>query len=184
MVTAPTGQFSAMTLENFSRRSTTWFHPRFSLSRESSPAQVRRVLDAVSNVIASDPKVEPGTFWVRFAAVGQYSLDFDISAYILTSNDDEFGRIQQELLLRILEAVEATGSRLALPTQASINYTADSDAGLARRVVRLPSASRPCVARLSHPASPLAAFLVRLAVVLHAARSLSWRAGVLALISG
>jgi len=69
--------------------------------------------------------------------VGQYSLDFDISAYILTSNDDEFGRIQQELLLRILEAVEATGSRLALPTQASINYTADSDAGLARRVERL-----------------------------------------------
>ena len=74
IVTVPNGQFSAMTLENFSRRSTTWFHPRLSLSRESSPAQVRRVLDAVSNVIASDPKVEPGTFWVRFAAVGPYSL--------------------------------------------------------------------------------------------------------------
>jgi len=70
MVTVPNGQFSAMTLENFSRRSTTWFHPRLSLSRESSPAQVRRVLDAVSNVIASDPKVEPGTFLGSFCGRG------------------------------------------------------------------------------------------------------------------
>jgi hypothetical protein len=61
---------------------------------------------------------------VRFAAVGAHSLDLDVSAYILTSGD-EFSRVQQELLLRILEAVEAVGTRLALPTQASINYNAD-----------------------------------------------------------
>jgi hypothetical protein len=51
-------------------------------------------------------------------------LDLDVSAYILTSDDDEFSRVQQELLLRILEAVEAVGTRLALPTQASLNYNA------------------------------------------------------------
>jgi hypothetical protein len=62
--------------------------------------------------------------------VRSYSLDVDVSAYILTSNDDEFGRIQQELLLCALEAVEAAGSSLALPTQASINYNADTDARL------------------------------------------------------
>jgi len=61
---------------------------------------------------------------VGFAAVGAYSSDLDVSAYILTSGD-EFSRVQQELLLRILEAVEAVGTRLALPTQASINYNAD-----------------------------------------------------------
>ncbi len=52
------------------------------------------------------------------------SFDLDVSAYILTS-DDEFSWIQQELLLRILEAVEAAGTRLGLLMQARINYNAD-----------------------------------------------------------
>jgi hypothetical protein len=34
-----------------------------------------------------------------------------------------FLAIQQELLLSILDAVEAAGTALALPTQASINYS-------------------------------------------------------------
>jgi small-conductance mechanosensitive channel len=58
-------------------------------------------------------------------AVGAYSLDLDVSAYILTS-DDEFSRVQQEFLLRILEAVESVGTHLAFPTQASIHYDGDA----------------------------------------------------------
>jgi MscS family membrane protein len=125
LVTVPNGQFSSMTLENLSRRDEIWFHPRLSLSRDTTPAQIRQLLDSISGVLASNPKVASGGRSVRFAAVGAYSLDLDVSAYILTSDDDEFSRIQQELLLRILEAVEAAGTRLALPTQASINYNAD-----------------------------------------------------------
>jgi len=126
LVTVPNGQFSLMTLENLSRRDKIWFHPRLSLTRETSPAQIRQLLDSISRLLDSNPKVDPGGRSVRFAAVGAYSLDFDISAYVLTANDDEFSRVQQELLLGILEAVEAAGTRLALPTQASINYTADA----------------------------------------------------------
>jgi MscS family membrane protein len=124
LVTVPNGQFSSMTLENLSRRDKIWFHPKVSLTRETSPAQIRQLLDAISQLLESNPKVDSGGRSVRFTAVGAYSLDFDISAYILTSDDDEFSRAQQELLLRILEAIEAIGTHLALPTQASINYTA------------------------------------------------------------
>ena len=125
LVTVPNGQFSSMTLENVSQRDKIWFHPRLSLSRETSPAQIRQLLESISRLLDSDPKVEPGSCSVRFMAVGAYSLDLDVSAYILTSDDDEFSRVQQEFLLRILEAVESIGTRLALPTQASINYNAD-----------------------------------------------------------
>lgn len=125
LVTVPNAQFSSMTLENLSRRDKIWFHPRLSVTRETSLAQVRHLLDSISHLLDSNPKVDSGTQSVRFAAVGTYSLDLDVSAYILTSDDDEFSRAQQELLLRILEAVEAAGTRLALPTQASINYNAD-----------------------------------------------------------
>jgi hypothetical protein len=41
---------------------------------------------------------------------------------VLTKDGDEFNRIQQELYLRILDAVEAAGTALALPTQANISY--------------------------------------------------------------
>jgi len=128
LVTVPNAQFSSMTLENLSRRDKIWFHPRLSLARETSPAQIRQLLDSISGLLDSYPKVDPGSVSVRFAAVGAYSLDLDVSAYILTPDDDEFSRVQQELLLRILDAVEAAGTRLALPTQASINYSADAAA--------------------------------------------------------
>ena len=129
LVTVPNGQFASMTLENLSRRDKIWFHPRLSLTRKTSPSQMRQLLDSISGLLGSNPKVDSLGSSVRFAAVGAYSLDLDISAYILTSDDDEFSRIQQELLLRLLEAIEGAGTRLAIPTQASINYDADGAGG-------------------------------------------------------
>jgi MscS family membrane protein len=125
LVTVPNAQFSLMTLENLSRRDKIWFHPRISLSRETSPAQIRQLLDSISGLLDAHAQVESSSRSVRFVAVGAYSLDIDVSAYVLTQDDNEFSRVQEELLVRILEAVEAAGTRLALPTQASITYSAD-----------------------------------------------------------
>ncbi len=53
---------------------------------------------------------------------------FSASVYACRAdrNMDDFLRIQQELLLWVLEAVEATGTALALPTQASVDYVFSS----------------------------------------------------------
>ena len=59
--------------------------------------------------------------------MGAYSLDLELFAYVLTRNMDDFLRIQQELLLWVLEAVEAAGTALALPTQASVDYVLSSN---------------------------------------------------------
>jgi MscS family membrane protein len=50
--------------------------------------------------------------------VGTYSLDLEIFVYVLTRDGDEFTQIQQDLFLWILDEVEATGTSLAVPTQA------------------------------------------------------------------
>ena len=126
LVTVPNGQFSSMMLENLSRRDKIWFHPRLSLARETSPAQIRQLLDSISHLLASSDKVCKEGRTVRFVSVGTYSLDLDVSAYVSTSDDNEFSLVQQELLLRLLEIVEAAGTHLALPTQASINYEAET----------------------------------------------------------
>ncbi|HEY3739267.1 MAG TPA: mechanosensitive ion channel domain-containing protein, partial [Bryobacteraceae bacterium] len=126
LVTIPNAQFSSMSLENFSRRDKMLFHPMLNLRRDTTPAQVRALLDAIQRILTENQKVETGNLPVRFIGVGSYSLDVEIFAYILTSQGDEFLAIQQNLLLRILEAVAAAGTALALPTQASVVYSPGS----------------------------------------------------------
>jgi MscS family membrane protein len=78
------------------------------------------------------PRVETGPLPVRFVGVGAYSLDIEIFAYVLTGDSDQFLQIQQELLLKILDAVADAGTALALPTQASVHYSAEPEPALRR----------------------------------------------------
>jgi MscS family membrane protein len=120
LVTVPNAQFSSMTLENFSQRDKMLLHFTLNLRRETTPDQVRSLLTSLGRLLTQHPEVEPGALPVRFVGVGTYSLDVEILVYIRTLDGDEFLKIQQELLLRILDAVEAVGSALALPTQVSV----------------------------------------------------------------
>jgi MscS family membrane protein len=118
LVTVPNAEFSAMTLENFSKRDKMWFHITLNLRRDTRPDQVRTLLESITRVLNEHPKVEIGSLPVRFVGVGTYSLDVEVFAYVLTPNYDEFLQIQQELLLWILDGVQAAGTALAVPTQA------------------------------------------------------------------
>ncbi len=120
LVSVPNAQFSSMTLENFSRRDKILFHLTLALRRDTTPDQVRHVLGSVSRLLESSEKVEAGALPVRFVGIGSYSLDVEVFVYILTADGDEFLRVQQDLLLRIMDVVEAAGTSLAVPTQASI----------------------------------------------------------------
>ncbi len=121
-VIVPNAQFSTMTLENFSRRDKMLFHPMLNLRRDTTPEQVRTILSAIQKILKDHPKVEAADLAVRFVGVGSYSLDVEVFAYVLTVDGNDFLRIQQDLLLSILDAVAAAGTALALPTQASIVY--------------------------------------------------------------
>ena len=132
VVSVPNSQFSSMTLENYSKRDKMLFHLTLNLRRDTTPGQVRKLLSAVTKILTDHSKVETGSVPVRFIGVGTYSLDLEIFAYVLTKDGDEFLRTQQELLLFILDEVEAAGTSLAIPTQLSIRYSpgqeADADA--------------------------------------------------------
>ena len=118
LLTVPNGLFSSMTLENFSKRDKMWFHLVLNLRRDATSAQVRSLLESITQGLNRNPKVETGPLPVRFVGVGTYSLDLEIFAYVWTRDGDEFMRIQQELFLWILDEVEAAGTALAVPTQA------------------------------------------------------------------
>jgi MscS family membrane protein len=128
VVIVPNSAFSTMTVENFESRDKMLFHFTLSLLRNTTPEQVRALLKTISNILREQPKVEAGAVPVRFIGVGAYSLDLEIFAYITTRDGDEFMTLQQDLLLRILDAVKAAGTALAIPTQASINYSGEAPA--------------------------------------------------------
>lgn len=122
LVTVPNGSFSTMTLENFDRRDKTLFHVILNLRRNTTPDQVRKVLQSITALLKANPKFENGPMPVRFVGIGSYSLNIEIFVYVLTLDGDEFNRIQQDLFLSLMDAVEAAGTELAVPTQATINY--------------------------------------------------------------
>jgi MscS family membrane protein len=123
IVTVPNGSFSTMTLENFNRKDKTLFHVTLNLRRNTTRDQMRALLESITKLLISNSKFETGALPVRFVGIGSYSLDIEIFIYVLTLDGDEFMQIQQDLFLAILDAVESAGTALAVPTQATIDYT-------------------------------------------------------------
>jgi MscS family membrane protein len=119
IISVPNSQFSSMALENISRRDKIWFHPTLNLRRDTTSDQLHEVLSSVREILKAYPKVETGNLPVRFVGVGPYSLDVEVVAYINTADYDEFLALQQELLLRMLQALEKAGTALAVPLQES-----------------------------------------------------------------
>lgn len=119
VISVPNGQFSSMALENISGRDKIWFHPTLNLRRDTTSDQLLRVLSSFHEILTGHPRVETGKMPVRFIGVGPYSLDVEVIAYVTTSDYDEFVALQQELLLKMLQAVEHAGTALAVPLQES-----------------------------------------------------------------
>jgi len=122
VISIPNSQFASMALENISRRDKIWFHPTLNLRRDTTSGQLLDVLSSVRELLKAHPKAETGNLPVRFVGVGPYSLDVEVAAYIKTVDYDEFLALQQELLLRMLQAVEKAGTALAVPVQESFNF--------------------------------------------------------------
>jgi MscS family membrane protein len=120
VISIPNGQFSSMELENFSARDKIWFHPTLSLRHDTTTEQMSQVLKSVEQILKSHPKVEVGSLPVRFIGVGAGALNVEVFAYVKTGDFDEFLAIQQELLLKVLQAIEEAGTALALPVQETV----------------------------------------------------------------
>jgi MscS family membrane protein len=117
VVSIPNAAVMAGQIENLTRRDKFWFHPTAGLAYETTPAQMRRVLEAIRNLMAADPRVETEGSRARFVRLGASSLDVDVFAYVRADSYAEFLGVQEELLLRLLEIVDQAGTSVAFPTQ-------------------------------------------------------------------
>lgn len=117
VVSVPNGQLANVQLENFSARDKFWFHHNVSLRYETTATMMRSIVDGISSMLQRHNLVEGGSARVQFLRFGASSFDVEIFAYIVARDWDQFLQIQQELLLQVMEIVEAAGTRMALPSQ-------------------------------------------------------------------
>jgi MscS family membrane protein len=118
-----------MDLENYTLRDKFWFHPTIALSHQTTVDQMRTVLRRIRDLLDKHADVESATARVRFISISNASQDVEIFAYVFTVDYDEFLRIQEDLLLQVLDIVESTGTALALPTQIThLVHDSNSDA--------------------------------------------------------
>ena len=64
-------------------------------------------------------KLEPATVTTRLIRFGDASLELEAFAYVPTRDEGAFLDIQEELLLRIMDIVEASGAAFSLPAGAA-----------------------------------------------------------------
>ena len=122
VVSIPNGQIANASLENISIRDKFWFHPNLSLRWETTASQMRSVLEGVNNLLTQQPHIEHDSIRVRFLRFGTSSLDVEVFAYFFARDWCHFLQIQQELLLQMMEIVQATGTQMAL--QSHVLYPA------------------------------------------------------------
>jgi len=117
ILTVPNGQIAGVGIETLSDRDKFWFHHFVGLRYETTAAQLRKVIDGVQKLLAAHKQVDARSVRVRFIRLGAFSLDVEVSAYVFTRDGDGFLDVQQELLLRIMEGVDAAGTVIAIPSQ-------------------------------------------------------------------
>ena len=117
VVVIPNGQLAAQKIENFAHRDRLLFNPKLGLRYETTPDQIRYLLVELRNILHGHPKVSPDPARVRFVGLEADSLKIEIFAYINTRDFNEFLEVQEDLILKIMDAVGESGTGFAFSSR-------------------------------------------------------------------
>jgi len=117
LVAIPNGTVATINVENLSRRDKILFKTKLSLHPETRADHLRFVLAELRRLLYSHPKVEGASVRVRLIDIAGSSHTLETYCYILTRDFNEFAAVREDLLLRMMDIVEDSGSALAQPSQ-------------------------------------------------------------------
>jgi MscS family membrane protein len=112
----PNGALAAMNLENLTRRDKILFNPTLKIRCETTPDQLRYLLAELRRLLYEHAKIEHESARIRFTAIDSSSLNLEVFSYVLTRDFAEFTAIREDVLLRMLEIIETSGSGLGFPS--------------------------------------------------------------------
>jgi MscS family membrane protein len=121
----PNGALATMNIENLTRRDKILFNPTLGIRCETTADQLRYLLAEIRRMLYEHPKVESDSARIRFANFDNSALSLEIFSYVLTRDFAEFTAIREDLLLRIMDIVEKSGSGFAFPSR-TLYFSRDS----------------------------------------------------------
>ncbi|WP_244248523.1 mechanosensitive ion channel family protein [Flavobacterium foetidum] len=117
IVTIPNGQLSASKIENFAHRDRFIFNPILNFRMETTPDQIRYLLVELRSLLFAHPEVIDSPPVVRFTGITADALKIEVTAYIQAINFETSQEVQEDLLLRMMDIIENSGTSLAYPSQ-------------------------------------------------------------------
>ena len=117
VVSIPNGQLAVMSLENFALRDKILFHHTVNLRAETTPAQLREVLSGITRMLSEHPQADQAATRVSLIRFADSSPVVEVFSYILETDYDTFAQIQGEILLAIMDIIEAAGTAMTAPPQ-------------------------------------------------------------------
>ena len=117
LLSIPAGILSQANIENFQTRTKMLMSFTIRLQYSATAAQISAVCNGIYDLLTHDVRVESSTVRVNLSDFGQWAIELQIWAYLLTPNILKFNEIRQDLLLDIAQTIENAGCRFALPSQ-------------------------------------------------------------------
>jgi MscS family membrane protein len=117
VVSVPNSRLAYEDIENISARQSIWYQPLIRLRIDTTPEQIRQIVDGARQLLVDDERVLNDVLRVQFRQFGEYSLDVKVHCYVNTTDFTEYLGIAEELNFRILQIVHDAGASLALPVR-------------------------------------------------------------------
>lgn len=113
LLSIPAGVLSQDSIENFSTRGKILMQTMLRLRYGTTAEQLKSILEGIRELIAQDNRIETDVSRVRLVNFGVRAIEIELFTYILTARVPEFFAIREELLLKVAEIVEGSGSGFA-----------------------------------------------------------------------
>jgi MscS family membrane protein len=112
LMSIPNASFAGMNLENYASRDKILFNPTLQIRRGTPKDKIRQLMNALEDMLKGNKSIETGRAPVRLGGLTAASFALEIFAYTLTSDIDEFYKIEADLFLKIDDALAASGVEL------------------------------------------------------------------------
>ena len=117
LISIPNGKLADMRLETFAARDRVRLQTVVGVRYGTTAEQLKKITEGFKEALKAQPELWPESVAVNLVKLGESSLDIEVSAWFVMPDFDDFRRVREDVLLRFLAVVEASGTSIAFPTR-------------------------------------------------------------------
>ena len=117
VIAIPNARLANEPIDNISARQKIRYRPILRLRYDTTPEQLRQILQGIRDLFSSHEQVLQDNHRVRFNEIADDALLVEAHAYLNTTDWAKYLELAEELNIRILEIVADAGTSLSLPAR-------------------------------------------------------------------